>query len=552
MDDSDYIRKQELLDALQWRLHERELQAAKLGVSADPVIRIEIESLRKEIAKLSQQMAEASDAHHHNLRVLHNLPHPDYARFVGRKEERDRLRSLLHPKARTWVIVIDGVGGIGKSSLALETAYRYLRETEAFSQEELFQAIIWVSAKELTLTADGIASRQQIVRKLDDIYKTIAITLEKDDILRTHPDEQDKLIRRALIQQRILIIIDNLEAVDDERINAFIRELPDPTKCIVTTRHRIDIAYPIRLTGLGREHAFELISQESEKKGVILKEKQTELLYNRTGGIPLAIVWCIAQIGYGYDVDSVLRQLGRLDSDITRYCFEQSMKYIRGIDAHKALISLSLFIENTDRESLGYVAGFGDDIISRDESLVQLEKLSLIYKHEDTFSVLPLVASYVLSEEPEFAKDIYKRLIEFWLQKDTWKAVQHWAKLGTKAPQALASEMIKRIDDRFWVHGDSYYLSFWVSAVMIVGGKIAKETIASTAFNLIGNDYDAWATIDCIQALGKLEEYEVLVKIIEWTRDREYIGYASAKFVRDLCIEALSNCKDDVLLQKIS
>jgi hypothetical protein len=49
-------RKQEVLDALKRRLHEREVQAAKYGVSADPIIQIEIDDLRKEITQLQRDL----------------------------------------------------------------------------------------------------------------------------------------------------------------------------------------------------------------------------------------------------------------------------------------------------------------------------------------------------------------------------------------------------------------------------------------------------------------------------------------------------------------
>lgn len=64
------------------------------------------------------------------------------------------------------------------------------------------------------------------------------------------------------------MIVDNLETVDDEAVMDFLRELPAPTKAIVTTRHRIDVAYPVRLVGMPWEDAQALIEQECEKKGV--------------------------------------------------------------------------------------------------------------------------------------------------------------------------------------------------------------------------------------------------------------------------------------------
>ena len=185
-------------------------------------------------------------------RAYHNLPQPDYGEFVGRKEELAQVHRILrpYPHSRHAVVTIDGIGGIGKSALALEVAHRYLRDYDRLPEEERFDAIIWTSAKASVLTADGIAPRQQITRTLDDIYTAIAVTLGREAITRARPEEQAARVTKALTQQRTLLIVDNLETVDDERVNAFLRELPAPTKAMVTTRHRIDVAYPIRLMGM--------------------------------------------------------------------------------------------------------------------------------------------------------------------------------------------------------------------------------------------------------------------------------------------------------------
>ena len=82
------------------------------------------------------------------------------------------------------MVTIDGIGGIGKSALALEIAHRYLRNYDQIPEEERFDAIIWVSAKQSVLTADGIKPRQQAFRTLDDIYVAVAVTLQREDITR--------------------------------------------------------------------------------------------------------------------------------------------------------------------------------------------------------------------------------------------------------------------------------------------------------------------------------------------------------------------------------
>ena len=251
-------------------------------------------------------------------KVYHNLPQPDYGTFIGREEELKQVHRLLSPQSRHFLVTIDGIGGIGKSALALEVAHRYLRDYDRLPPEERFEAIIWTSAKSSVLTADGIAPRQQVARTLDDIYTTIAVTLEREDITHTRSEDQAGLVSRALTQQRTLLVVDNLETVDDERVNVFLRELPSPAKTIVTTRHRIDVAYPVRLTGMPKKDGLALIAQECAKKSVTLTEAQAERLYNRTGGVPLAIVWSVAQMGYGYGAHNVLRRLAACRSEKCR------------------------------------------------------------------------------------------------------------------------------------------------------------------------------------------------------------------------------------------
>jgi LuxR family glucitol operon transcriptional activator len=351
--------------------------------------------------------------------ICHNLPQPTYTIFVGMETELATIRKLLLPSSRHFLVTIDGVGGIGKSALALETAYRYLREYDQLPDEERFDAIIWISAKPSVLTANAIIIRPKVARTLEDLYTTIAVTLHREDITRAYPEEQDDLVRRALIQQRTLLIVDNLETVDDERVNAFLRELPAPTKAIVTTRHRIDVAYPIRLVGMPEDEGLALIAHECEKKGVTLTKEKADKLYQRTGGVPLAIVWSVARMGYGFDVEEVLRQLGEPTGDIARFCFEGAISRIRGTDAHKLIMALVLFETDATRESLGYVAGLGADIISRDEGIVRLERLALINKQWNRFSMLPPTKVFVeheLNKEVSFLSEARKRWVEWAVQ----------------------------------------------------------------------------------------------------------------------------------------
>lgn len=350
-------------------------------------------------------------------KVLHNLPQPDYEEFIGREAEQTQIHSLLrpHPYSRHYLIVIDGIGGIGKSALALEIAHYYLRNYNTLPAEERFEAIIWTSAKNNVLTADGIAPRRQIMRTLDDTYTAIAVALQRDDITRAQSDDEDEIVRRALTQQRTLLLVDNFETVDDEDVLTFLREIPDPTKVIMTTRHRIDIAYPIRLLGMSWDEAQALIGKECARKAVKVTEVQSRQLYERTGGIPLAIVWSIAQIGIGYSIEAVLMRLEQHTGSIAKFCFEEVVSQIRDKPAYKLLIALALFKTDASRLALGYVSNLS--ILERDEGLVELVKLSLINKSGERFYMLPLTVSYCLSEPnfPTLKNELQLRQAIFYL-----------------------------------------------------------------------------------------------------------------------------------------
>jgi len=362
-------------------------------------------------------------------KIFHNLPQPDYERFIGREKELKQVQELLSSKSRHFVITIDGVGGIGKSALALESAYIYLHHSNELPEIERFEAIVWTTAKQNILTGEGITLRQPSLHTLEDIYTAIYICLKGEDITYIPRGE---LIRSALSRQRTLVIVDNFETIDDERVLNFIRDVPEPTKIIVTTRHRIDVAYPIRLTGMNENESREYIIDECGKKNVNLTDFQIELLIRRTGGNPLAITWTVAQMGFGHDVESVMNRLGEPNNDIAKFCFEEAVRIIQERTAYKLLLALSLFQFSVERELIGKVTGCSS--LDRDDGLVELEKLSLVNVKEGRFSLSQLTKIFAASElkkNPE---------LEFYLNASIQKNVDVFDKSDIKVFISYASD----------------------------------------------------------------------------------------------------------------
>jgi len=483
--------------------------------------------------------------------VRHNLPQPDYGHFIGREQELTKVIGLLN-HSRSYMITIDGIGGIGKSALALEIAHRLRLDYKNIPINERFEAIIWTSAKRNTLKADrGIVNRQQKLQTLDDICKTIAITLGIEESVRSQPEERFELVCRELTKQRTLLIVDNLETVDDEAVMEFLQDLlPEPTKAIVTTRHRINVAYPVRLRAMPWEDAEKLIEQECRRKEVTLTDEQKRKLYDRTGGVPLAIVWTVAKIGFGSSIDTILARLGNRTDDIARFCFEETIERIKNRDAYKLLLALALFKGDANREELGYVAGFGEDELSQEKGLEELEVLSLVHREGGKFSMLPLTKEYTTQEleiVADFENETICRLIDYYIQNsEPENAGEYLARYKNK----LSQSAIEKSFDGIWYKfeeaanycGDSYLYYSWVKTVAFVGGDEAVKELKKGFYGFHSiYDPDGWGTQECINAISRLGGYDILLEKI---CDRQ-----TENWIKSSCIEALKKSKSPELVK---
>lgn len=342
----------------------------------------------------SQPLLTGANASGRRPRV--KLPQRPYAQFVGRQEELAELRRLLlpHPRSRTYLATINGIGGVGKSALALELAYSYAEDYETLPPQERFEVILWISAKQTLLTPDGILHNRSTFNNLDDLFREIALVMKQPELIQGSPEQRRSQIEHALHDQRTLLLIDNLETVDDEELLSFLREMPDPTKAVITTRHRIDVARDIRLLGMPRPDADLLIANELAESGLTLSASQCDELYQRTGGVPLAIVWSIGTLRHGLSVDAMLRRLGSGQSDIARFCFTESSRLIAGRPSESLLLALSLFDADVGVPLLGAIAGLANDPYARDEGVAELLKLSLVNIHDGRLDLLPLTRSF--------------------------------------------------------------------------------------------------------------------------------------------------------------
>ena len=223
---------------------------------------------------------------------------PRLPSFYGRAEELKKIADALLPSARTWGALIDGPGGMGKTSLAIKAA------------EEIppghFKRILFLSAKEREMSADGERKVTGFVLPgYLEMLNEIARLLGQPDFAKNLEADRARLILEALTSEQALLILDNLERLPKEDLNqlyTFLSRLPQGCKAIVTSRRRTDIdARIIRLEKMDRDAALAFLADLATDRKELAKASEAERiqLYEETGGNPLFIRWLAGQLGLG-------------------------------------------------------------------------------------------------------------------------------------------------------------------------------------------------------------------------------------------------------------
>ncbi len=352
--------------------------------------------------------------------IVQNLPAREYTTFVGRDREIERLMELLDYGHSAHLISVDGIGGVGKTTLVVEVAYRYL-EANSNQQflEPAFKAIIFTSAKENHLTSIGLLPRLVYQRTLRDICREIARIFEFSEINNLSLEEQIEVIRHKLSQTKTLLIVDNLETIEDKQeVLSFLYDLPPTVKVIITTREQT-LFVPIRLNCLPIEHGLRLIHHEAKEKGVHLSNRESQQLYEAVNGVPAAMIYAIGQMAAGYLFEDVLILIKNPEGDIARFCFTTSINPLRNSPPHYLLMALTLFLQPVTRETLSSIAFEKSDPIVTSQGLVKLQQLSLVYQQQGRYSLAALTREYAWAElaaNSEFAQQLRQRWVDWYLK----------------------------------------------------------------------------------------------------------------------------------------
>ncbi len=266
---------------------------------------------------------------------FHNLPMPDFDEtgFLGRSAV---LRKIKRYVLGSWpAISILGDGGFGKTAIALKVAYDLLDDPKAD-----FEAIVWVTAKSQQLTVTEIERISDAIEDSLGMFSEAASQLGGGDAA----DPTEELLE-YMASFKVLLILDNLETVSDGRLREFLREIPNGSKVLMTSRIGVFKENDVKLDPLTEEESRSLLMALAHGRNVkVLKELDEQgrrKLVSKLKGHPLYIKWVVSGVQAGrrpsdmtasspllldFCMSNVYEQLGRGARRVL-----QSMQVLRGV-----------------------------------------------------------------------------------------------------------------------------------------------------------------------------------------------------------------------------
>lgn len=342
--------------------------------------------------------------------IPHNLP--TLQPFFGREEELKKIADALDPDSRSWGALIDGPGGMGKTSLAVRAAYD--------ASPDNFKKIVFVSLNTRELDDDGVRDLSGfILSGLVELLNELARELNLDDITKAPEDQRPRLLLDALRGTQTLLVLDNLESLvkpERDALFTFVKKLPSGCKAILTSRGRIGSgAEELILGKLSEEAALATLAELASHNSLLAQTSEVErrVLYRETGGMPLLLRWAAGQLGRGHcltfsDALNFIRSSPE-GNDPLEFIFGDLVEDF-GETEIKALSALTYFNVPAKVEHVSLVAGLPHPETDRALRKLTVRSLAVPTDEAKAFTLVPMVADFMRKKRPEVVAEIGDRL----------------------------------------------------------------------------------------------------------------------------------------------
>ncbi|MEZ4771508.1 MAG: NB-ARC domain-containing protein, partial [Caldilineales bacterium] len=180
--------------------------------------------------------------------------------LVGVAHHIDLLGNVLLAPGAPWIVAIEGIGGIGKTTIAFQLARQLVVKEVAFADSA------WVSAQQQRFHPGGfIQPTSDSALTAADLVEALVLQLLPADALPVPFSFEQALdgLETHLRQTACLVVVDNLETVADiDALLPMLRRLAGPSKFILTSRQSLQaepdiFCYP--LPGLSEQDALQLV-----------------------------------------------------------------------------------------------------------------------------------------------------------------------------------------------------------------------------------------------------------------------------------------------------
>ncbi|MEM7130400.1 MAG: NB-ARC domain-containing protein [Chloroflexota bacterium] len=358
--------------------------AQKLDLAQTTVERKQREAIEKLASIFDEQERQAQQAH--IAQFEERLEAPFYDQLFGIDNHLDKLSDVIVPGKDVYTLLIQGMGGIGKTSLADALIRRAIANN-------LFDDFAWVSARQSRFQMVGT------IRPVDTpaltgeaLIEALCQQLLPDAILPVPFSYKHAL---PLLQTRLkqiphLIAVDNLETVIDvEVLLPTLQRLANPSKFLLTSRKNIQTemaVYPFSVPELVQQDALHLVRHEAILRNLpdIANGDDDQLMpiFDTTGGNPLALKLVVGQshIHSLHDVlDSLKEARGEAIEKLYLHIYRYAWDHLDDL-SRRVLLAMPFVPEaGGDSALLAKVSGLDMSVLNN--GLAKLVTLNLINRN---------------------------------------------------------------------------------------------------------------------------------------------------------------------------
>ncbi|CRK59384.1 transcriptional regulator [Alloactinosynnema sp. L-07] len=333
------------------------------------------------------------------MRAPHQLP-PARAILRGRDPELAELDGLTAPDNGVRVVTVCGMGGVGKTELALGWAHGV---AENFPDGVLFADLRGFSS-------DGSVEPSVVLAGFAKALGISGADLRGADVVAEY--------RTAVNTRAVLVVIDNAR---DHRHVADLVAAGEHSRTVITTRTAVTApavagGQVLALRPIGREACLEMLREAVTAAKVEAEPFDAIKLMEACGGVPLVVELVVAQarLNPGSTLKSLLARLGSADALLgARPDGETALRDSLNLSytplspaAAGVLQAVAIHPGPTvDLDAVVFLSGLPEDVVY--DAVDELLRGSLLYALPDNrFGLHDLVRAFALERAAEERSDV--------------------------------------------------------------------------------------------------------------------------------------------------